>query len=580
MSMMSMPLPPPSPFQNSNHEECNSSLYVCHDGGQGIRPTISTTVDSDQTNETLNEKHNSNEEVMNSFDNLQTKDESIIETIGLTKSSDSQMTTTTTCTTCSPIVFDDDTFNKEIEVTLQSLNDELDRLDSNEESDGKPLNHKELEKPENNLNSYAINTINRNDNCIESNTKDNTNNNTNKVSVQVKQSIDSTSDIESIKNKFESSMKKPSPPTSITTSPVSSKSESIVMNNKEKTKTQFSLSTNGKTTVIVNKSPTPRPLSPQSPPISPSPTNEDKLSITDEVRQVCRPRVRLTNFSIGSYKREVDIFEDTSKSSKSSVPMTAPVTKSGTKSFVTFPLLKKEDNLKSSVNQSKHQTKVNITATSTTTTTTSIAKPSTPVIQTLITSAPKINRMHSWSGQKTNCLEEKNIKQPKKSNERYVSQISINKDLKNLNQSTEEKLDEDLRSPQLVVQTLIAKTEEKIKNRSPSPMDLPQKMEPIKEQITISIKPGLESIIRSNSKQNNSEKTNNEINYKKNVPQKTIHQSIPKQSNSKLMNSLIQLNKTYGEESTDGSTGPPVPPPIPPPVPQNISFASETVRDC
>src|SRR5207249_75043 len=88
----------------------------------------------------------------------------------------------------------------------------------------------------------------------------------------------------------------------------------------------------GRTTVLLNKSPSPVPSVP-SPSVSPlprsrnerkeeimnddearsSPTpseSDDKLS-AEQVRQLCRPRVKLTNFTIGSYKKDIDIFAET-----------------------------------------------------------------------------------------------------------------------------------------------------------------------------------------------------------------------------------------------------------------------------
>jgi hypothetical protein len=336
---------------------------------------------------------------------------------------------------------------------------------------------------------------------------------------------------------------------------------------------------NGKTTLIVNKSetqtPPPLSLSPQPPSISPTPSNEDKFT-AEEVRQLCRPRVKLTNFSIGSYKKDVDIFEETKRTSKSQPPATAPVmirsgrpTLATIKPFVVTASVKQEK-IVTPVNQNK--SKVNITATSTTATTTSTIKPSTPVIQTLITTAPKINRIQSWSGQKSVTLDQRNIKQPVKTNERYVSQIAINRDTKSVSPPPVNDLDEELKSPHLVVQTLIAKTESQIKNRSPSPQDLPQKTQLMKEHTTISIKPGLESVIQSNLKQHMSTlKKTNEVNSVPTVPQNHSQQSIT------IGKTKVQLKTTKpsiemsNEPSVEASTQPFIPPPIPPPLPQNIS---------
>ncbi|CAG2162197.1 unnamed protein product [Oppiella nova] len=630
MAMMSMPLPPPSPFQNSNHEE-NSSL---HDSSEG--QTIQEI--SREVSDNFKDEYISSEQSINSYESLQTKDETIVKSIETTATSDGYKQDER-----EPIVGDDDSLDREIEVTLQSLNDELDRLDSIDHIESQlSADEQSLQAIQVNNSSQSTdsdNTINNNNNVnsVDRQTKDETNNTTN-VSVIVKPTNSSTPAMETIRNQFERQSPTPSPTPRVIS--LDNKSKSVA---NHKSEAELKVSSNGKTTVIINTSetstPPPPPLSPiSSTSMSPSPTNEDKVSITDEVRQVSRPRVKLTNFSIGSYKKEVDIFEDSPKIWRANAPSTAPALKSGTKSVVTFPSVKKDEKMRPSINQ--NTSKVNITSTSTTISTTTLPKPSSPVIQTLITSAPKINRIQSWSGHKNVGFDDKKIKESVKTNERYVSQIAINRDTVPTPSSTpsptpSKESDEGLRSPQLVVQSLIARNEERL-NRSPSPKLIPQKVEPIPQKVepipqkvepipqkvelkplkvvsippkvepiahkvdpkpgrvepmkghtnttntnntTISIKAGSESVIRFNTK-HNLDKINNEINSKQNNSQNNY-----KPSDFKLKtNQTIQSNKAAKEEPPKMSTTPsspvppPVPPPIPPPVPQNIpSFKSNTL---
>ncbi|CAG2115531.1 unnamed protein product [Medioppia subpectinata] len=500
MSMLSMPLPPPSPFQNSNHEE-NSSLHDCNEG-QPIDECCYEISDN------FKDKHISSEQLIERLESLQTKNETNGETIETSDGHKERESETTSRL----VVSDEESLDKEIEVTLQSLNDELDRLDSVDHIES------QLSADEHSLHSHRIdlnNGLQTNDsdnandcnNSVVRETKDAINNATKNISVVVKQITGNNSDVEATKSQLES-RQSPAPSPTPRVISLDNKSKSILS---DKSDAELKVSANGKTTVFINKSQTsvtPPPFSSlpsssasSSISMSPSPTNEDKLSITDEVRQSCRPRVRLTNFSIGSYKKEVDIFEDTHKISRSGAPTTAPPLKSGSKSIVTFPSAKKEEKMRPSINQNK--SKVSITSTSTTVSTPAVPKPSTPVIQTLITSAPKISRIQSWSGQKNVVFDDKNIKQPLKTTERYVSQIAINKDV-SVSPTPSKKSNEDLRSPQLVVQSLIAKTEGRLNNRSPSPKLMPpkaepmneSKVEPMKERTTISIKPGSQSVIR------------------------------------------------------------------------------------
>ena len=543
---LSIPLPPPSPFQNRNHEENSISLNDCPNEGQVIVEQSSSAADNETITESLSGGNNSNEQMISNSDNWTTKEESIDNTIKMKQTNDcneneSQMTITT------PLIVSDEEFlNKEIEVTLQSLNDELDRMDSNDRSESslsESMEDSKTIKTNNELNSVL-----NNENYAKVNS-----NNTN-VSPEVKELNErNCSEFEAIKIKFEKKQSSTSPTPRV----IIPLNESIEENEAD-SKNQLPITTNGKTTLFINnnQTPTPRPFSPPTSSASPSPTNEDKASITEEVRQICRPRVRLTNFSIGSYKKEVDIFEST--------PVTAPV-KSSTKSFVTFPSVKKEENAsrpsRTPLNQVK--SKVEITSNSMTAMTTTISKSTnstTPVIQTLITSAPKISRIQSWSGQKSVCLQEKNIKLPIKTNERYVSQISITKDVNNVSLNSDKQSNEDLRSPHLVVQSLTAKIEDQMKSRSPSPKQVNQKMESNKEKITISIKPGSESIISSNSKQNIAKNDNKKVEQNESQQNlKTIH--LPKTTKTEIP---VRIG-------ISSPLPPPVPPPIPPPEPQKIS---------
>ncbi|XP_054166105.1 serine-rich adhesin for platelets-like [Oppia nitens] len=445
LAELSIPLPPPSPFQNSIYDE-NSSL-------------------SESIDESANEKSILSQPLIDcKSDYLQTNEESL-ETIEKKKSQDfEELIKYNQTTNNESNISDEELINKEIEVTLQSLNEELDRLESSDNIESQQ--------------SIQLNITQEVDNN------------------------DEISNIKSIRSERPSPTPSPTPRLSITAHNYKNKTEKDIKSDNFKKISE----SDSKTSVEVIKSqiPTP-PLSPLSSSLSssystsPSPTSEEKMSITDEVKQLCKPRVRLANFSIGSYKREVDIYEDKLNTKRTEQSMSSSVANPKAESFATFPSLKKEEKIRPSITQNK--SKVNITSTSTTITSSTTTKPiRSPQIQTLITSAPKINRIHSWSGNKNTVLEDNDVKQPVKSQERYVSQISIKSDEINMNATTIKSSENGLQSPKFKVQSLIAQNEERLKSRSPSPQLPPQRAESIKERTTITIKPGSESVIRFNSK--------------------------------------------------------------------------------
>ena len=98
---MSTPLPPPSPFQNRNHEENSISSTDCPNEGQPIVEQLRSAPDSETIIEALSDGKTSNQQMITNSDNLMTKEDSIDNTIQIKQTNDcneteneSQMTIT------------------------------------------------------------------------------------------------------------------------------------------------------------------------------------------------------------------------------------------------------------------------------------------------------------------------------------------------------------------------------------------------------------------------------------------------------------------------------------------------------
>lgn len=498
LESMSVPLPPPSPFQNGRSEDLNSSLSLLREDCQLSDNEIEDKIIANDLDKSDSETH-----LKHSIDLFDNKIDIKINT----------QTKANLKTNAS----DEDFLSKKIEVTLQSLNEELDRLEAVEANDEITSNTTEAQP------------------LVE---------NVAEVGLESSKECQMWSKVEAIKSKLERNQSPIPVPSPRVVSPLV---VDIENDDDQKTRTDSPVTNNQKTSLFMSKSQSSSPV-----PSSVSPTNDSKLSITEEVLYICRPRVRLTNFSIGSYKKEVDIYDET--------PSTAPVVKS----FTNYHSMKMEKKNRSEENIApidKNVTQEGITTTSSSSITT-VDKPKSQVIQTLTTSGPRINRIQSWSGQKAAVFERNNIRPPVKTSERYVSQVTIKR----------ANLESDAKSRQTpIVKSLVAKTEDQKRLIAKSD-DNQRPVKPTNvEKVTISIKPGLESIILSNCKQNASDdcvhrNTSRESHQTEPKVVKAVERAVSDSSEK-----ASKVSKTIPCATPPVSaTVPPVPPPIPPPVPKAI----------